>query len=105
MISNSATPISAWRLARSRSLTRICRPSSVWNKFEAAPAFSSSFIGQFYQHAEPPANAYPLSVIAIGIEAIASWSFACRDFLYLNKPIVLQLDGMGPLYLKESLPP
>jgi GntR family transcriptional regulator/MocR family aminotransferase len=27
-----------------------------------------------------------------------SWSFACFEFLYLNGSIVLQLDGMGPLY-------
>jgi GntR family transcriptional regulator/MocR family aminotransferase len=27
-----------------------------------------------------------------------SWSFACLEFLYLNRSIVLQLDGMGPLY-------
>src|SRR5205814_2750513 len=26
------------------------------------------------------------------------WSFACLQFLYLNRSIVLQLDGMGPLY-------
>ena len=27
-----------------------------------------------------------------------SWSFACLEFLYLNRSIVLQLDEMGPLY-------
>ena len=27
-----------------------------------------------------------------------SWSFACLEFLYFNRSIVLQLDGMGPLY-------
>jgi GntR family transcriptional regulator/MocR family aminotransferase len=45
-----------------------------------------------------------------------SWSFACLEFLHLNRSIVLQLDGTGPLYrqiyrafrndiLSRALPP
>ena len=49
MMSKTAALIRASRPARSFSLTRTCRPSSVSNKFEAGPVFSKSLIRRFYR--------------------------------------------------------